>query len=263
MSEIRRSYLKDLASLHRRRGRREHRLFLVEGVRSVRSAIQARAHLLEILIEDKLAEDAAFSDELMKAGVSIHALPRKDLERISDVQHGQGVVAVAMSVVEEEPSGLARANSILVLDGVQDPGNVGTLVRTAAWFGVDVVLAGPGTADFESPKVVRSSMGGLWDVRLARTDDLGGTIQTLSERGMAITAADLDGEPVAGWNGDNTSVLVLGSEAHGISDAVGPLVTNRVTLQSNRSAEKRGVESLNVVVAGGILMERWLRGDSK
>jgi len=224
--------------------------------------MEAAAQLTEILIEHELSGEAQLRAVLEAGGVPIHVVARKELARLSDVQHGQGVMAVARSVVLEAPRGLEGAQTVLALDGVQDPGNVGTLVRTAAWFGVDVVLAGPGTADFEGPKVVRSSMGGLWDVRLVQTDDLGATLENLSQNGMTMTGADLGGQPVEGWKAGREGVLILGSEAHGISDGVRAHLDHHVSLHPKRPSEGRGVESLNVVVAGGILMQRWLGGSA-
>ena len=258
MPEPSRNHLKNLASLRRRKGRREHGLFLVEGIRLVRAAVEAGAQLTEILIEHELSGEAQLRASLEAAGVPIHVVARKELAHLSDVQHGQGVIAVAQSVVTEATDGLERARTVLALDGVQDPGNVGALVRTAAWFGVDVVLAGPGTADLENPKVVRGSMGGLWDVRLVRADDLGAALENLSQNGMTITGADLGGQPAREWKAGREGVLILGSESHGISDGVRARLDHRVSLLPKRPAEGRGVESLNVVVAGGILMERWL-----
>ena len=222
--------------------------------------MEAGAQLTEILIEHDHSGDVQFRAALEAADVPIHAVARKELARLSDVQHGQGVMAVARSVVVEAPRGFDGAQTVLALDGVQDPGNVGALVRTAAWFGVDVVLAGLGTADFESPKVVRSSMGGVWDVRLVQTDDLGAALENLAQDGLTITGADLDGQPADGWKPDRKGVLVLGSEAHGISDGVRAHLDHRIALHPGRPVEGRGVESLNVGVAGGILMERWLGG---
>ncbi len=258
MLEPSRNHLKNLASLRRRKGRREHGLFLVEGLRSVRAAVEAGAQLTEILIEHEHSGDVQLRAALETADVPIHVVARKELARLSDVQHGQGVMAVAHSLVVEAPRGLDGAQTVLALDRVQDPGNVGALVRTAAWFGVEVVLAGSGTADFESPKVVRSSMGGLWDLRLVQADDLAAALENLAQNGMVITGADLGAQPAAEWKAGRKGVLVLGSEAHGISDDVRAHLDHRVSLPPKRRAEGRGVESLNVVVAGGILMEQWL-----
>jgi tRNA G18 (ribose-2'-O)-methylase SpoU len=101
-------------------------------------------------------------------------------------------------------------------------------------------------------------MGGLWDVRLVQADDLGAALETLALNGMAITGADLGGQPAREWRAGREGVLVLGSEAHGISEGARAHLDQRVSLHPNRPIEGRGVESLNVVVAGGILIERWL-----
>lgn len=255
-----RQRLKDLASLARRKGRAQHGLFLVEGVRSVEAAAEAGAPLVELLVTDAAARNARVAAVLRRAAVPVHILAARDLARLADVQHDQGLVAVARSVVTAAPDGLEDARAVLVLDGVQDPGNVGTLVRTAAWFGLDAVLAGPGTADVESPKAVRSAMGGLWDLRLVRSDDLGEALGLLGRRGLPVWGADLDGEPAASWAPASEGVLVLGSEAHGLSEAAASRLDGRVRIRSSRSAEERGVESLNVAMAGGILLHRWRGG---
>jgi TrmH family RNA methyltransferase len=143
-----------------------------------------------------------------------------------------------------------------VLDAVQDPGNAGTIIRTAAWFGVDALVAGPGTVDFFNPKVVRAAMGGLWDVRLSRTDDLVVLLDRLAAAGFHRYGADLEGMRLRDWSPRVPSVLVLGSEAHGVSPEIAAAVDDRVTITG--SPRRHGAESLNVAVAAGILMQHWL-----
>ena len=246
---------KELHRLLRRKGRDRVRQFLVEGVRSVEAAVQAQAPLVEVLVTHEAAADARVAALLDAVTVPIHTLPARDLARLSDAQTDQGLVAVASSIVHDGATALDDVQTVLVLDGVQDPGNVGTLLRTAAWFGAEAVLAGPGTADLESPKVVRSAMGGLWDLRLVRTADLSAALARLQDR-MPVVGADLEGEPAAQWQAPEAGALVLGSEAHGLSDGVTPHLTSRVRLKG--SPQRQGVESLNVAVAGGILLHRWL-----
>jgi TrmH family RNA methyltransferase len=148
----------------------------------------------------------------------------------------------------------------LLLDGVQDPGNVGALVRTAAWFGVQTVVGDEGTADFENPKAVRASMGGLWDVALARVPDLGPVLDRLAAEGAALWGADLGGTSVAAWAPGHTAALVMGSEAHGLSADVAERLhrSGGGLVHIPGAAGARGVESLNVSVAGGVLLARWL-----
>ena len=149
---------------------------------------------------------------------------------------------------------------MLLLDGVQDPGNVGALVRTAAWFGVAAVVADDKTADFETPKAVRASMGGLWDVSLVRVPALGPVLDRLADAGVEAWGADLGGTPIGRWTPPRGAALVMGSEAHGLSEPVAEWLRQRggVVHVPGAGGERAGVESLNVVVAGGVLLHRWL-----
>ncbi len=244
--------LPDLARLTRRRERDAHGLFLVEGVRSVEAAVDAGAPLAEVLVTLEAAALPRVDTLLRRADCAVRTVAARELAKISEVETAQGLVALARMPPAPD---LARARRILALDGVQDPGNVGTLVRTAAWFGLDAVLAGPGTADLFSPKVVRSAMGGLWDVGLARTDDLPATLRALREAGFTLYGAALDGTDASAWQPASPAVLVLGAEAHGLLPDVRATLHAAVTIGG--AATRRGAESLNVAVAGGVLLHLW------
>ena len=249
---VTRAHLAELASLHRRPAREALGVFLVEGVRSVEAAVDAGAPLADVLVTEDAARDPRVAALLARVRADIHTVGARDIARVSDVETAQGVVAVARIPPAAD---LARSRRVLALDGVQDPGNVGTLVRTAAWFGVDAVVAGPGTADFFAPKVVRSAMGGLWDLGLARVPDLAATLADLRAAGFAVYGATLGGTDAARWAPRAPSALVLGSEAHGLAPATLAALDEAITLAG--SARRRGAESLNVAVAGGVLMQMW------
>ena len=253
-----RQRLKDLATLGRRKGRDRLGLVLVEGLRSVAAALDAGAPLAEALVAAGRAEDPAVSalaGRLRAAGVAVHAVPTKSLERVGDARTSQGVVAVARRFVRERlPAGVA--DGVVVLDGVQDPGNVGTLVRAASWFGARAVLLDARSADPEAPKVVRASMGGVWDVPLVRVTQLPDALAELRAGGVALWGADLGGTPAARWAPGGPAALVLGSEAHGLSAEVRALLDGTVAIGRGAGAG-RGVESLNVAVSGGVLLHAW------
>lgn len=252
LSERRR---KEIASLTRRKYRDVHGQMLVEGVRSLRSAVEANATLVEVLVSAGVREEASVAALLDRVAVPVHVLAARDMARLSEVGSGQGLLAVARTTLCPE-STLQTLDRVLVLDGVQDPGNTGTLLRTAAWFGIDGVLAGPGTVDFFNPKTVRAAMGGLWDVCLTRTNDLAAELQRLRKAGFALYGADLEGTGVDAWQVRTPSALILGSEAHGLSAAVRAALDARITIAG--APTRRGAESLNVAVAAGILMHYWL-----
>ena len=246
---------KEIASLTRKAHRDRLGQLLIEGVRAVEAAVAAGAPLVDLLVSDAAQAEARVQALLAEADVPVYVLPERELARLSDVQTNQGVLAAARPRLFPEAR-LATLDTILALDGVQDPGNVGTVIRTAAWFGVEAVLAAPGTADFFQPKVVRATMGSLWDVHLAQTADLPAQLAHLHEHGFACYGADLDGTPVQTWQPRRPSVLVLGSEAHGLSPAVQTLLAEHVAIAG--AIGRAATESLNVAVAAGILVYGWM-----
>lgn len=255
-----RARLHALSQLDRRRHRDEQGVLLLEGVRSVEAALDAGADLVELVVSAEAAELPRVRALADRTAAPVYVVSARDLARISSVETSQGVVAVAR---QPTVANLSDARCVLALDGVQDPGNVGTLVRTAAWFGLDAVVAGPGTADLFSPKVVRSAMGGLWDVPLARTEALG--VGDLAETLAAWRGADgriagavMDGTDAAAWQPAARTALVVGSEGHGLSPAVEALLDDPITIPG--SPKRRGAESLNVGVAGGVLLWRLASG---
>ena len=228
---------------------------LVEGWRSVRAAIEAGAPLTEVVATDGVLAAPGVSAELEAAGVPVYRATERVLAGLGMVETGQGILAT-VEIREQRPDDVLRRSAVLALDGVQDPGNVGTMIRTAAWFGVEAVLAGAGTADFFNPKTVRASMGALWTVEVARADDLAGALQRFGARGGELCGADLAGEPLHTWVPAQDVVLVIGSEARGISESVKTLLERRVVVPGD--VRRGGVESLNASVAAGIVLYHWL-----
>ncbi len=254
---------KEIASLTQRKHRQRLGQMLVEGRRAVTSAVEAGAPLVDVLATEAAQADPALSAVLEKAEAPVYTVSESDLAALSDVETSQGVLAVARTALAEEAD-LLRCRSVLILDGVQDPGNVGTLLRTAAWFGAEAVVGGPGTAGFFNPKVARAAMGGHWDLRLARTPDVAALLGALRRGGFALYGADLNGVPAAAWHppvpAQRPSALVLGSEAHGLSGGVRSALDARVMIPgaAKRQGATAGTESLNVAVSAGILIYEWL-----
>ena len=253
-SHVSRRRLKEIRSLARRKYRAQHGEMLVEGWRSVQAAVTAGAPIREILIASDV--ETAAQHWLRDGGHEVHLIDRSELERISDVEASQGIVAV-VGMAPAKTEALDAMQRVVVLDGVQDPGNAGTIIRSAAWFGVEAIVTAPGAVDVYNPKVVRAAMGGLWDVEHAAVDDLPDELDRLRERGFAVYAADLDGVQIDEWVPRTPSVVILGSEAHGISEELARQVDERIVIPGR--PRRRGTESLNVAVAAGILLHEWTR----
>lgn len=231
-------------SLSRKKNRDRLGQCVIEGFRSVDAALQAGIEPLDVLV------DASFDGELPVGTVLTDA---RTLSKMANTTTSPGILAVVPTRLANAAD-LEALDRILVLDGVQDPGNVGTLIRTAAWFGVDAVVAGPDTADFFNPKTLRASMGGMWDVAVARVDDTAAYLQAEALR-RAVWIADMDGISPGAWHAGDASALVMGSEAHGVDARIRALATGAVSIPG--SSARRGVESLNVAAAGAILMAAW------
>ena len=252
-----------LRSLRTRKGRRESGLFLVEGARLCSELIPAKARVEIVLVAEGRDPGGALGKQaaqLAAAGAEVLQAPLRDFERISDTVNSQGILAAARweDIAPEalrfgdpsRTSGPAGRATVLALDAVSDPGNVGTVIRTAAWFGVSAVLLGEGCADLLNPKTVRATMGGIFQLPICRDVKLEDESARLKQLGFRITAATMDGSPDwPDWAKNPRSALILGSEARGVSEGLLRLADQRITIP------RRGAgESLNVAVSAGILL---------
>lgn len=244
--------LKETADLSRRKHRDRTGCFVVEGVRSVQSALDAGAGLVSVFVTPEAGLPAELARRIGQQTPLLEVSAR-DMAKLSDVTTPPGILAVVRKPLSANDK--AADGRTLLLDGIQDPGNVGTLIRTAAWMGVNRVLIGPGTADPFAPKVVRATMGGIWDVELVSVAEPAAWIGSARAQGATAWVADMDGTPADAWAPSIPSVLVIGNEAHGPSAAVRTACDAAVSIPM-RGAQ-RGVESLNAAMAGAILMERW------
>lgn len=252
---------KTIASLTRRRHRRKHDRTLLEGRRALDAALDGEAPLVDCVVTREALDDPEVQGLLDRLSVPVYVTDSDTMARLTDVATPQGIVAVVeRRLVSPEglPDTLGPEATLLLLDGVQDPGNVGTLLRTAAWFGAEAIAAGPDTAGLYGPKVMRAGAGGHWALSLSRTDAPGTLLDRLRRSGWALYGADLQGVRSDAWRPDRPSVLVLGSEAHGLSPAVLDRLDTPVSIPG--AARRPSAESLNVAVAGGILVYEWLGG---
>lgn len=239
-----------LRSLKDAKARREAGLFLVEGEVMIREALGCGLKLRELAAEETHAD---FAREVC-GGVRGCIVPRSLLETICDTRTPQGVCAAFELPEPVAPEDLPER--IVALDGVQDPGNLGTIWRTADAAGFQALLLGAGGADPLSPKVQRAAMGSGFRVPFCAAPELAEALTALRKRGYRVFASDLSGadfyaRPDAG----EKFVLVIGNEARGISDAVREAADCRVKLPM-----RGGAESLNAAVAAGIMMYELMRG---
>lgn len=234
--------IRDLKALHLRKGRLEQGRFLVEGEKMIREALSCGLTIHDVIT----LEDRAWFAASLKARAFI--VPEGLLQAVCDTKSPQGVCA---SFDLPSPIPLEDApDRVVALDGLQDPGNLGTIWRTADAAGFGGMLFSAGCADPLSPKVQRAAMGSGFRVPFMTADDLPDTLRQMKAMGWTVIASDLHGtdfyhRPNAGGR----LVLVIGNEARGISDGV-----RRSADMLLKLPMRGGAESLNAAVAAGIMM---------
>lgn len=238
--------------LHRRRGRERRELVLLEGVRLVEEALAVGLPLRGALVSAGLEatpRGATLKAALAAATPRLEELTDAELESLAATDHPQGVVVVAEPPEWTLPAvPVPTAATVVVLDAVQDPGNVGTIVRTALGLGAVAVLALPGTAEFANPKALRATMGAFF--RLPCVSLSAPALRDwLHDHQAALWVGDVSGEPLAGRGGAGVLALAVGNEGAGASPEVAALAGRRV-----RIPLAPGAESLNVAVAAGIML---------
>ncbi len=249
-----------MRDLQRRKARERRGLVVAEGRRLVEDALQAGAKVMALLVADDAREQAAgLLEEAARKGIEAEVAPRREFDALADTETPSGVLAVVewqplkIDQVHRPDFGRQRA---LVIDGVQDPGNVGTMIRTAYALGAWLTVALDGTADVRGAKVVRGSMGALFrhQVVAATFDEW----RAFAARaGIAPWLAVADGEPADMLDRVVGSIaLVIGNEGQGVRDDWRKLEHRAVTVPM-----RPGAESLNAAVAAGILLFELSRAD--
>ncbi len=238
--------IKRLARLIRdRRARRDENKLVVDGPRALRTFV-AGGGTLEAVFTDRPDQPAV--RESVGADISVFVVERSTLDRLSDAVGPQGILAIG-DAVRRTIADIADRPRVVVLDGIQDPGNVGAIVRVAAAVGAAVVCS-TGCADPTSPRAVRGSAGTVSAVDIVADIDLRTALDALSDAGHTIVGLTMDATATLG-DIDQTSLvtIVLGGEGNGLSEAALDRLDTTVALPMNEP-----VESLNVAVSAGIVL---------
>ncbi len=227
-------------ALKERKGRRESGCFLVEGFKMVEEALASA-----FMVEAVLAQEDRLEELALRPECPVYLLPAGVLAAVCDTKTPQGVAAVVRMAQRA-----AKGSRLIALEDVQDPGNVGTILRTADAAGLDGAILSEQCADVFGPKTLRATMGSVFRVPVTVTDDLPGYLRGLREKGYSVLSSQLDGEPFY-RRGDvgKRFCLVIGNEGNGVSDGVKAEATHRLKLPM-----RGGAESLNAAVAAGIMM---------
>ena len=245
---------KEALRLLRKKYRDQTGMFLIEGPRPVIDAAKTGTGISTVFIREnfKDSDDAAEITELSAGGDRFRVTVLSDelFDRLSDTEHSQGIIAVSAKPVPDQD--FSRA---LILDRLQDPGNIGTIIRTAEAAGISTLIAIKGTGDIYSPKTVRAAAGSLLRVHVFEGMETGEVIKLCREKNARIIASDLQGA-VEYTDADMTGsfALVIGNEGSGVSDEIRQASDTKV-----RIPMEGNIESLNAATAAGILLYEAVR----
>jgi len=242
---IPRGRLKFLRSLRLRKNRAREGAFLVEGLNVVEEAVKT-GHVRELFLTEDVARLPRVS-EMTARGIPVHRIGPSDVRQLAETRTPSGIFALVADPCRPLAGAPLPARAlVLVAAGVADPGNLGTLIRTAAALGAAAVVTAAGTVEPTNPKAVRATAGALFRIPVLR-----GEPATLKETGFCLYVADALGEPVSSWRARPARLaLAVGNEPRGIDAGLRALAAGTVGIPL-----EAGVESLNVAVAAGILLQ--------
>ena len=256
------------ATLSSKKGRDNEHAFIAEGEKLSFEAFDARSPVTHVFICE--AKKDRFSEKLSKyeadefyKNTEVLFLSEGAFEKISTENAPQGIITVIkyldffrdIDIIYKEEFFLAAEERAIILSSVRDPGNLGSVIRSAAAFGVDHVILTSDCADFYNPKTVRSAMGSLFRVKIARVSDMEECIRVLIENGRRVFSAELseNAKSVSSVGLCASDIVIIGNEGHGVDPALSAVSTGSVYIPISKKTE-----SLNAAVAAAVFM--WEQG---
>lgn len=250
--------IKLIHSLEQKKARRTVGLFVAEGPKLVGELLASFPCTYLAATAEWFRRNGAETARLRAAGTEVDEITEAELQRASLLRAPQEIVALFVLPSDEAEEPLPPADRLcLALDGVQDPGNLGTIVRLADWFGIEHIFCSPDTADVYNPKAVQATMGALARVRLHYTA-LSDLLRRTAEAGLPVYGTFLDGQNLYEQPLEQRGVIVMGNEGKGVSREVEQRVTRKLYVP-NYPAGRATSESLNVAIATAVVCAEFRR----
>ncbi|HBU06474.1 MAG TPA: RNA methyltransferase [Candidatus Magasanikbacteria bacterium] len=245
------SIIQHINKLGQKKVRSEECEFIIEGVKGVGEALESDLEVLLLVVEGNRRDEKDLADLIKLAenrDVPVEFCGRKEVDDIKTTDTFPGVLAI----VEQSEIELGDLEgNIICLDGVKDPGNLGTIIRTADWFGIKNIILAEDCVDPYNPKVVRSTMGSIFRVNIFESEKIVRDLEHLKKAGYKLNGLVMNGTSLDKLKPGKNEVYILGSESHGIRPEVEKLLDKKYTIPGSGNAE-----SLNVAVATGILLSK-------
>ncbi len=244
-----------IISLQKKKVREEEGLFVIEGDKIIREYLNAGVSVRTLIAKKEFT--GGLTPAMKEYIAEIEDATYDELKQISTLKTPHNAIAV-VSIPQRKMEYPELFNQLCAaLDCVQDPGNLGTIIRAAAWFGIKNIVCSPDSVDVFNPKVVQASMGAILHVNVFYTE-LKNFIEAALENSIPVYGAVLDGEPVYTHKLDRKGVILLGNESKGISEDLMPLITDKIMIPGIGRGIP-GIESLNVSMAGSVIFSEFQR----
>lgn len=238
--------IKHIKSLNQKKFRDEYGEFFIEGIKMVSEAIQEKVPIKLIVICEDLLQK-----EVNVTNFKVEYVDKRVFESITDTVSPQGILAV----ISKNNSEVLNEKIVFALDDVQDPGNVGTIIRTLDCAGINNLIVSQGTSDIYSPKVVRSTMGAILRVNIEQSNDLMKTLKERQNDGYKIIVTSLDGDSFyTDLQFDSKSIVVIGNESKGVKEEIQKIADIKTKIPMIGKTE-----SLNASVAASIIAYEYVR----
>lgn len=247
--------IKNIKKLKDKKFRNEAGVYVIEGIKMIKEAIEEKTSIKKIVICEECLKAGDLEQKILYeiAKYDCIYVNSKVYNSLTDVVAPQGILAVIAKPNKDTKINYDQ-DIILALDGIQDPGNLGTILRTADSVNLKQILVTKNTADAYNPKVVRSTMGAILRIKIIETEDLAKTLKEAKKNKFKIVATSLDTNDSIYDISYNKKVIVIGNEANGVSKEIQELADNRVKIPMLGKTE-----SLNASVATGIMLYEYVR----
>lgn len=252
---ISKNQIKLIHALEQKKYRIKENAFVAEGPKLISDILPYFRCRMLVATEKWLTEHVAVQNRLQHSGCTILPVHEEELKKVSLLKTPQDVLAVFECRKTILPEKLDSGKLYIALDDIQDPGNLGTIIRLADWFGIEDIFCSSGTADQYNPKTIQATMGAIARVRLHYLDLPNFLLQ---QKHLPVYGTTLDGSDLYRTSITPGGIIVMGNEGNGISEAVKKLLTDKLYIP-NYPAERSTSESLNVAIATAIVCAEFRR----
>lgn len=244
-----------IISLQKKKNREEEKLFVVEGDKLVKEFLEARVHVRILIAKPEFLNSLPLVlrqevEEIIQASYD-------DLKKISTLKTPHNAMAVIQMPERTMNTDDIKKDLTVALDCVQDPGNLGTIIRAAAWFGIRNIYCSEECVDVYNPKVIQASMGAVLHVNVFYTG-LRELLETAASLKIKIYGTMLQGDSIYSHKLAGSGIILLGNESKGISEELLPYVTDRIMIPKQHD-DKPGIDSLNVSMAASVIFSEFTR----